>query len=204
MEKLIITSKILYDYDVSKKMNELVQMNKVFEPQVIYSSDNEWKDNKEKAFAIIKSYIHSWNMRVEPTESDGSWIKHPTDVRWLFDGVNESLNSITKNKYRHWCSNQAMIIATGILGFIIGLQKTGNLIFVWGEIEDILYNFITEQLILSGEGHGNDYGGLLGEICLIHCEKCDKNYSVVFECPECNDDEDDEDGDIVCCVRKSD
>lgn len=171
MNKLISTSKILYDNDISNKMKEITELKEEYKPEIIYSSHDEWKENKEKAFLIISNYINRWKSRVSPIGADGHWQKYPTDVVWLFDGICESLNLITKNKYKTWCHSQAWIIATGIIGLIIGLQKTGNLLLIWEDIGEIIYNFITEQLICTNDRTGYGYGGILSEICII----CDEN-----------------------------
>tara|TARA_Y100000768_G_scaffold386988_1_gene376835 strand:+ start:865 stop:1467 length:603 start_codon:yes stop_codon:yes gene_type:complete len=195
MEKLIVTSKILYDNDISNKMKEITELKEEYKPEIIFSSQEEWEENKEKAFAIIKDYIKIWHMIVSPMATSLSlvadrWvpIKYPTDVIRIFDGIYEALNLITKNKYETWCSNQSWIIVNSILGFIVGLQKTGNLISVWENIQEIIYNSIIEQLELSGQGHGNDVVGILQDTCFIYCEKCDKKYPVIFQdgCIECN------------------
>ena len=169
-------------------MKEITELKEEYKPEIIFSSQEEWEENKEKAFAIIKDDIKDWYMITCPIDADGSWIKYPTDVIRIFDGIYEALNLITKNKYETWCSNQSWIIVNSILGFIVGLQKTGNLISVWENIQEIIYNSITEQLELSGQGHSNDVVGILQDTCFIYCEKCDKKYPVIFQdgCIECN------------------
>lgn len=126
-------------------------------------------------------------MRVHPG-ADSLYIKYPTDIRWIIDGIHKALNEITKNNYETWCNNQSLNIGKNILGFIVGLQKTGNLILVWKDITKIIYNAVIEQLELSEQEHSNDYIGILQDISFIHCERCNKKYPVIFrdECPECS------------------
>ena len=201
MEKLILTSRILYDNDISNKMKEISELKQEFKPEIIFSSQEELEENKEKAFAIIKDYINYYYCRVYPIDGDGLFLKHPTDVMLMFHGIEEALNLITKNKYKTWCNNQSWIILNSILGFINGLLKTGALITVWEDIPEIIYTCIIEQLELPYESLNNyglgydDVTGILQNICFIRCEKCERLVKAIEmegnggACWECEDDE---------------
>lgn len=127
MEKLVTCSKIFYDREIIDKIKylnqkiEALKRTQVFleKPKIEYSSFEEWKTTKEKAYQIIKNGLDQW------IEDDNfeycymiEWGLTPRQCLNITYYIEEALNLITKENSKKWSENVANTITCGIEGFI--------------------------------------------------------------------------------------
>ena len=64
MENLITCSRVLYDKDISDKMEEITSLKRkihIYEtPKIEYSNLEEWETKKKEAYQIIKNGLNKW------------------------------------------------------------------------------------------------------------------------------------------------
>ena len=64
MENLITCSRVLYDKDISDKMEEITSLKRNMRfyetPKIEYSNLEEWETKKKEAYQIIKNGLNKW------------------------------------------------------------------------------------------------------------------------------------------------
>lgn len=152
MERLITCSKVLYDKDISDKMDEIKSLKKEIAcyetPQIEYSTFQEWETRKKEAYKIIKNGI---NKMVVEDEFEYQHMSYQgvtmRQSRWLPFCIIEALTLLTKGKHKEWIEKTSYDIIYGIEGFFNGFIKTGIWDFMYSEFEaetisDLIYNNI--------------------------------------------------------------
>lgn len=175
MEKLITCSRVLYDKDISDKMEEITSLKRKLlfyeKPKIEYSNLEEYETKKEEAYQIIKNGLD------ESIKEDNFYNQYMS-YRGLESlqmnmpyYIYEALNLITKGNNKEWIEKISYDIMYGIKGFLVGFMKTDN----WEEIycqldpekvSNLIYNNIIWQL-----DDGTHYPCILGNIAIFEEEE---------------------------------
>ena len=156
MERFITCSKVLYDKDISDKMDEITSLKKEIAcyetPQIEYSTSQEWATKKEEAYKIIKNGINKWIVEDEVEYQhmlyEGLTTRQITRLPFY---IIEALTLLIKGEHTEWVEKTSYDIIYGIEGFFNGFIKTGIWDFMYFELEaetisEMIYNNIVWQL----------------------------------------------------------
>ena len=195
MEKVILCSNILYNKDISDKMNEITSLKQSrckYETQKVeYSSMDEWYTTLKEACLILKKGLDKWivedNFEYRHMAYQGMTSRQHFGIPPY---IEQALNLMTKENNKEWAYNVSWDIYRGIEGFIHGFIRSG----VWGVIysqldprtmSKMIYNNITWQL--DEEGGGNS---ILESVPIFTCQSCGKKddwvteENICFDCEE--------------------
>ena len=176
MEKLITCSRVLYDKDISDKMEEITYLKKKLlfyeKPKIEYSNLEEYETKKEEAYQIIKNGLEKNiiedNFEYQHMSYQGLTSRQQMNIPYY---IQEALNLITKGNNKEWIEKISYDIIYGIKGFLNGFIKAGN----WEEIycqldpekmSNLIYNNIIWQL-----DDGEHYPCILDDIAIFEEEE---------------------------------
>ena len=193
MEKLITCSRVLYNKDISDKMEEITSLKRNIRfyetPQIEYSNLEEWETKKKEAYQIIKNGLNEWivedNLEYQHMYY---WGLTPKQIINIPKYIEQALKIITKENNKEWIINISHDIINGIEGFLNAFIKTG----IWDLIHspelgpetmsNLIYNYIIWKL--------DDR--ILENVAIFTCEMCGKkdtyinDDNICFECEEKN------------------
>ena len=124
MEKLILCSKVLHDKEVSDKIKEISSLKKrllnyEFVDTIEYSNIEEWEENKEEAFKIIKNRIDELGMEYNNDLFTFIYCES-SDIWKIKNYLINALNLMTKHTNKEWANTTSYEIIDGIEGFCQG------------------------------------------------------------------------------------
>tara|TARA_B100000575_G_scaffold279972_1_gene268927 strand:- start:1037 stop:1636 length:600 start_codon:yes stop_codon:yes gene_type:complete len=179
MEKLIISSKVLYDKDISDKIKEINFLKKNLRfyetPKIEYSNLEEWEIQKKEAYKIIKDGLDEWiienNYEYQHMSYQGLTCRQRIMIPHY---IEKALNIITKEKNKEWVKKKSYDIIYGIEGFLEGFLRTGNWYLIYSQLDsktlsNLIYNNIIWQL--DSDDH---YPCILENIAIFSCKICKK------------------------------
>jgi len=193
MEKLILCSNILYNKDISDKMNEITSLkqslSKYETPKVEYSSMGEWDTTLQEACITLKKGLDEWivedNFEYQHMSYQGMTSRQHFGIPPY---IEQALNSMTKNNNKEWACNVSYEIYRGIEGFIHGFIESGVWDIIYSQLDpptmsNMIYHNIKWQL---GE-HSNS---ILESVPIFTCQTCGKkddwvtDENICFDCEE--------------------
>lgn len=198
MEKLITCSTVLYDKDISDKMEEITSLKRNIrfyeKPKIEYSNVEEWDTKIKEAYQIIKNGLNTWiienTFEYQCMYYDGLTSRQKIFIR---DHIQDALNIITKENNKEWVEKISYDIVYGIDGFFNGFIKTGNWVLIYltqldpETMANLIYNNIIWQL-----DDGEHAPCILNGIPIFTCKMCGKkgdfadinDTNICFDCEE--------------------
>jgi hypothetical protein len=176
MDKLIVTSNILYSKDIYDKTKELNKMKIIYKtPRVFFNTFSQWNITKTKLLDDISNEI---NILIDKEYIYMYYHGMTVNLKkYLNKMLLTKLSYLTKNE--QWSDNISNILVNGIESFIMGLVNTNTWSFFYNTIDksklkNIIYKNIEWQLC-------NDkcWPGILNNIPEFICNKCKKNDNYV-------------------------
>ena len=197
MENLITCSRVLYDKDISDKMEEITSLKRKMRfyetPKIEYSNLEEWETKKKEAYQIIKNGLNKWiiedNFEYQHMSSQGLTSRQQMNIPYY---IEQALKIITKENNKEWVEKISYDIIYGIEGFLNGFIKTGNWDLIYSQLDsetmsNLIYNNIIWQL-----DNGEHSPCILEDIAIFTCEMCGKkdtyinDDNICFDCEEKN------------------
>jgi len=189
MEKLIICSRVLYDNDISDKMDEITSLKKKLRfyetPTAEYSGYEEWETKKEEAYQIIKNGLTKWivddTFEYEFMAQMGLTPRQRNAIPYY---IEQALNLITKENNKEWVEKISDDIVYGIAGSINGIIEVG----IWDVMTpENMLNFIYNNIIwqLGDDSHSPC---IVDDIAIYTCKLCGKTdpyvpgENICFDC----------------------
>ena len=198
MENLITCSRVLYDKDISDKMEEITSLKRKISfyetPKIEYFNLEEWERKQKEAYQIIKNglneYIIEDNFEYHHMSYWGLTPRQKINIRYC---IEQALKIITKENNKEWIGKISYDIIYGIEGFLNGFIKTGNWELIYSQLDpetmsNLIYNNIIWQL-----DDGEHLPCILDDIAIFTCEMCGKKThyinddNICFVCEEKND-----------------
>ena len=205
MENLITCSRVLYDKDISDKMEEITSLKREITslkrklsfyetPKIEYFNLEEWERKQKEAYQIIKNglneYIIEDNYDYHYMSYWGLTPRQKINIRYC---IEQALKIITKENNKEWVEQISYDIIYGIEVFLNGFIKTGNWELIYSQLDpetmsNLIYNNIIWQL-----DDGEHFPCILDGIAIFTCEMCrkKKHYinddNICFVCEEKND-----------------
>lgn len=184
MDGLMKCSKILYDYNISKKIQEINilkrRLNRYETPSVPYSNVGEWEDAQKTVFKIMKDRIASF------FDEERDYILPELivpDVTFkLYPCIENALFTLTNN--REWSERVAYDIADGIGVFWEILSKDACYRTIdFSRLQNMIYNNIIQRLVCRSPAILEDVPVFICKIC-IQFDNCmdDDNKCFNEEC----------------------
>jgi hypothetical protein len=176
MEKLVLTSKILYDITICEKMDEIHKLKCKYEiPKIIYEDYEEWENLKIEAMRICKEGMSEfkWDgedpFRYEPDIYPGQLVEEG-----LYLLLIAAFNKISKGQSNEWVRNYAQIINSTIKNTIRILFDMGQWERMFHELGHNGLNTFILKIIMGffDEQSYFEYFPHQDSICVIRYFKC--------------------------------
>ena len=176
MERLAICSKVLYDHDILKKNNEIIELkkeiNNISTPTVLFESYSSWILTIDKMYENIRNAVEqNINTEYDNMAENGLLL---TQTRFFYKIIKNELFLLTGNKV--WSKFTSESIVNSIDGFIYSLFNNFAWERIWilgpNVIIDIIFDNIRFQL--GGDVSIDKSPCILGDIPIFKCKNCHK------------------------------
>ena len=174
MERLAITSQVLYNKDLLDKKNEIIKLKqeiqKLSDPKIVYSNWEEYENVQKEAYAIIKQGCDKWiiedTFEYEHMSYQGLTSRQDLNLPYY---IEKALNLITKNQNKEWSMKISSEIIYSIRGVLNQLIDAGFWENIYSEYTpNLMSKFIYDNIIWQLDD-GNHIPCILdiGEVIII-------------------------------------
>ena len=190
MERLALSSSILYNRDILDKAKEIQKIKSSICPKIIYDS---WEEFNELQKEAIKSCEKGITEMINSDEFEYSFMLdfgiNPQQHGEIFNILCQAFNILTKNQVNKWVREYAGIVNLTILNTISSLVESG----LWENIYDSLdlqglIQFLTNIIrntIKNGD-YLDDCNNFGEKIRYFKCKKCNRIDVHLFDiCDNC-------------------